>query len=196
MTTAAESSGSRRPTKSLHASTSVIPGPTSTEAASSAKSKTSAAESGAIAPASVSASPRTNASGSASATCAAMLETVATCNLPAPDRRAASAASSTAPGVCVLPPMIRVRPRASLPPSGTGSGQFRSIVGVTTTVSAGDGGGIGLLGDRLVVLCEVVDIVERLKGEAPVPELVASNRGVGDLLVGVDLQDLGLGQAL
>src|SRR5688500_15349731 len=196
MTTAAESSGSSRPTKSLHASRSVIPGPTSTEAASAAKSNTSVADSGAIAPSSVSASPRTNASGSATATCAAMLETVATCSLPAPDRRAASAANSTAPGVCVLPPMISVRPRASLPPSGTGSGHSRSIVGVTTTASAGDGGGIGLLGDRLVELREVLDVVEGLQGEATVSQVVSRHRSVGDLLLCVDLEDLGLGQVL
>ncbi len=54
-------------------------------------------------------------------------------------RRTARLRESTAPGVSALPPMTRTRPRASLAAVRARQRPRRSITGVTTTASAGDG---------------------------------------------------------
>src|SRR5215217_5455885 len=161
-----------------------------TASAVSARSRTVSAASAVMAPPSVSASARTRASGRAVAAKGAIEATVATWSLPAPARMAASAASSTAPRVSVLPPMTRIEPRAFLPPDGSGSCHLRSTSGVTS-VGSGLPGDIGLLRDVLVLGDQVVDRIELLEHQvAPGVHLVAGQGGVGDLFLPVDGQQL------
>src|SRR3954453_7520972 len=193
--------GSSRSPKPWVSSTSCMPGPMRTASAASARSRTTSAASARIAPLSLCGKACTSASGRAVAANGATDAAVATWSLPAPARSAASAASSTAPSVSLLPPITRIEPRAFLPPVGSGSGQARSTWGVTRVLSgpvgSGVGGGIGLLGDVLVLDDQVRDGVELHQLERGTGALpLARHRGVGDLLSPVDLQQLLLGQLL
>src|SRR5690349_6453886 len=165
-----------------------------TASADSARSRIASAASARTAPPSLSGSPRTSASGSTVAANGAIDSTVATCSLPAPARSAGSAASSTAPRVCRLPPMTRIEPRAFLPPVGTGSSQSRRPAGVTR-VHSGLLGDMRLLGDVLVLGGEVVDGVELHQPQLAVVALVSGDRRVRDALPVVDLVQLLLGQS-
>src|SRR3954447_8366083 len=195
---ASRATGPRRCGSSLSpnpcvSSTFCMPGPMSTASAASARSRTTSAASARITPESLSGSARTRASGSAVAANGATDSAVATWSLPAPARSAASAASSTAPRVSLLPPITRIEPRAFLPPVGSGSGQRRSTCGVTR-VESGLLGDMRLLGDLLVVLFQVVDAVVGDQAQLAVGGLVAGDGGVGDALATVDLEQLLLGQ--
>src|SRR4051812_13343716 len=161
-----------------------MPGPMRTASAASASSRTTSAASARIAPLSLCGNARTSASGSAVAANGATDSAVATCSLPAPARSAASAASSTAPRVSLLPPMTRIEPRAFLPPVGSGSSQARSTCGVTSVVS-GLLGGMRLLGDVLVLGGEVLDGVELDEPQLAVLDLVPGDRRVGHPLIPV-----------
>src|SRR3954464_1304606 len=191
------SSGSSASTSPRVSSTSAMPGPISTALACCARSRNSSADEARIAPASGEGTPRTSASGSAIDTCGATFDGTTTCSFPAPERNAASAARVTAPSVSVLPPTTRIDPRDSLPPVGSGSRQRRSTCGVMS-VESGWGRDIVLLGHGGVIgFGEVLDAVEAGEPEGPVGgQLVPGHRGVGDLLVPVDLQQLLLGQLL
>src|SRR3954447_25207614 len=193
--------GSSRSPKPCVSSTFCMPGPMSTASAASARSRTASAASARITPESLSGSARTRASGSAVAANGATDSAVATWSLPAPARSAASAASSTAPRVSLLPPITRIEPRAFFPPVGSGNGQARSTCGVTRVLSglvrSGLGGGIGLLGDVLVLGDQVRDGVELHQPERAIGARLADrHRGVGDLLTPVDVQQLLLGELL
>src|SRR4051812_17348454 len=164
-----------------------MPGPMRTASAASASSRTTSAASARIAPLSLCGKACTSASGRAVAANGATDSAVATWSLPAPARSAASAASSTAPRVWLLPPITRIEPRAFFPPVGSGSGQSRNIGGVTSAAS-GLLGGMRLLRDVLVLCGEVLDGVELHQPQLAVLGLVAGERGVGHPLRAVDLQ--------
>src|SRR3954471_3636454 len=187
--------GSSRSPKPCVSSTSCMPGPMRTASAASASSRTTSAASARIAPLSLCGSARTSASGSAVAANGATDSAVATCSLPAPARSAASAASSTAPSVWLLPPTTRIEPRAFLPPVGSGSSHPRNTCGVIN-VHSGLLGDMPLLGDVLVLGGEVVDAVELHQSQLAVPGLVAGDRGVGDPFAAVDVEQFLLGELL
>src|SRR4029453_8867566 len=99
---------------------------------------------------------------------------------------AASAASTTAPGVSRLPPITRMEPRLFLSPSRSGRPQARRTP-VVTSVGSGRLRGIGLLRDVLGLGDDVLDLVEGDQPEAAVVvTFVAGERCVGDLLPLVD----------
>src|SRR4051812_4097229 len=187
--------GSSRSPKPWVSSTSCMPGPMRTASAAAASSRTTSAASARIAPLSLCGSACTSASGSAVAANGATDSAVATWSLPAPARSAASAASSTAPRVWLLPPITGIGRRAFLPPVGSGSAHSRSSGGV---ISAASGllGGMRLLRDVLVLGGEVFDAVELHQPQLAVLGLVAGERGVGHALRPVDLHQLLLGQLL
>src|SRR4051812_422212 len=189
------------PRSSSALSGSIKPGPSSTVAQSSARSSTVPAPEGAISPESVSGSGQTMASGTATESAAATLWAVATCSLPAPDRSSASAASRTLPGVLLLPPTTSVRPRASLPPPGAGSGQSRSVAAVT---SWGADGMVGLLAGvhgltrrRGGTVLDGGRIGVRLQLQRPVRAThVGRHRAVRHRGPGVQVEDLALAESL
>ena len=122
---------------------------------------------------------------------------MATWSLPAPARIAASAASSTAPRVSELPPITRIEPRVFLSPVGSGSCQRAQDLGRDDRRVRVCGCGIGLLGDLFVLVGEVLDLVERRQPQVAVGvAVVPGERGVGDLLLAVDLEQLLLGELL
>lgn len=100
----------------------VVPG-LATQSAAATRSVSTSGDSAVSAPSDVSGMPMTMASWAAIARATAALWVVAIWSFPAPARRAAMAASRTAPGVERESPITRTVPRVLLAPPGDGRGR-------------------------------------------------------------------------
>src|SRR3990170_443589 len=110
----------------------------------------------------------------------AVLASTASCNRPAPARRADTPASSTAPGVVRDPPTTRTVPRDFLSPWGSGSGHSRSRAGVMTASSDRFGIDVLLLGRSRALAMQVLDHIELFRLEVVADPSPAADRGVRD----------------
>src|SRR6266536_2093082 len=184
----------RRSTCSV-SSTLSRPGPTATTAASATRSVTRSGRLPDTEPSSVSGSPTTSASGTSMLSAAAVDAVTASWSTPAPERSAATPASSTAPGVDRDPPSTRTVPRASLPPPGTGSGHSRSTRGVITHGSDGLGMDLLLPGQLGALAVQMLHRVEGDQGQGPVGAATpGADRAVGDHVAAGDDHQLLLGE--
>src|SRR6478736_2026095 len=176
------------------------PGPRRTTSASDASSSTRSAPATASSPSCSTGSPTTKDSGSATARVVALSAAVATCTLPAPTRSAASAASSTAPGVCRAPPTTSTVPRSDLSPPGSGSRQPRRSPSSTRTGCSSATGPPPLRGSRRFGGGRLVGLLDggeglQLQTSARAPP-VAGQGAVGERLRPVQVEQRRLVEAL